>query len=494
MNTHIKIKVNFIFKLLVLILSLNFAQAGNNLTPSDTFDGNYLTASLVQVDNDLVYENVVMTISSVVSISGGTDYYANDYYDTKTNQLTIPQVTVGGKIYTNVIVKVGKIISIGGVLSSGIPLSGIWFYCKKIDCVDNMSKFKNFYTIAPSKSPLVLNTASNLSTNQSSVAKQADVLFDKNPYVALLLIDKDNIVFERYHPLVNNKTPLLVYSESKSFTSLAVGKALCSGLLPGLDVKMKSVNPQLTGLSYGEATIKQVLTMSSGAPRGTISSGGSPPLAPPYPNSPSSPFYYWDTFQVLKLFGGYQLDSTGNQVKAGQEFSYKNYDTLSLSFLFYQNQTNFFPEVFSQVWNDMKAENNSYWNYDRTGMVPTHSGFHAVPRDMARVGVTLKNIMQSKSTDCYTQYVQAAMTTQIKNNWKLFTNPEEQTSKINNGYGYQFWTEYVNDSTGTVYMRGALGQVLAINPNTGRIMVLFSYDESYEAQALDMFANWQKLN
>ena len=94
----------------------------------------------------------------------------------------------------------------------------------------------------------------------------------------------------------------------KSLTALTVGRVHCSGLLPDLDRKAKSYDDRLAGTQYGEATVRQLLMMASGAARGSAKRGGSP-LNPPahLPNA----------FFGNPWYAGYADHLVANQTAAG---------------------------------------------------------------------------------------------------------------------------------------------------------------------------------
>jgi hypothetical protein len=60
-----------------------------------------------------VYGNVVITVASVIRVDDGMPKIARDVYDPGTRQLSIGTVQVGSTVYTNVVVTVGKITSVG---------------------------------------------------------------------------------------------------------------------------------------------------------------------------------------------------------------------------------------------------------------------------------------------------------------------------------------------------------------------------------------------
>ena len=207
----------------------------------------------------------------------------------------------------------GDCLQSGGVLPQppeGIQPYALPVYCRGVDCVDSLSKFQTVYPIQPSGRPRLLPLTTRFSFKQRGLIQNANRIFDTNPTLAILLVEKGEIIFERYRPEVGPKTPFLGYSMGKSLTALTVGRVHCSGLLPDLDRKAKSYDDRLAGTQYGEATVRQLLMMASGATRGSAKGGGSP-LNPPahLPNAfLGSPWYagYADYQKQLHDYGAPQ--------------------------------------------------------------------------------------------------------------------------------------------------------------------------------------------
>lgn len=85
----------------------------------DIFDGSKLLIPNVFLGGTL-YSDVQVTVGKVLSIEGGTANNIYDRYNPANNQLTIPSVKVGNVTYTNVTIEVGSVISAGG-FSTPIP-------------------------------------------------------------------------------------------------------------------------------------------------------------------------------------------------------------------------------------------------------------------------------------------------------------------------------------------------------------------------------------
>ena len=81
---------------------------------ADTYDGSRLTVPYVQVNGGTIYTNVVARVGHIVSAIGGMPAGPWDSYSTQSGELTIPAVTYGGKVYTNVTVTIAGILSFGG--------------------------------------------------------------------------------------------------------------------------------------------------------------------------------------------------------------------------------------------------------------------------------------------------------------------------------------------------------------------------------------------
>jgi len=359
--------------------------------------------------------------------------------------------------------------------------------CERVDCVDSLSKFGKIKEVQPSTTPFPLKKKTDLGLTEKLFASRVDAIFDRNPAVAMIFIDKGEIVYERYHREVTDKTPLLGYSMSKSLTSMVVGRALCAGDLKSLETRMGDVNSDLNGTAYGNASIRQILMMASGAIRGTLAHGGSPSMAGF--GNPHNFSVYSSTLSQLRAFKDHQKRADGSQVRAGEEFSYKNLDTQSLAFLFPTSGDRTFTAIFEkEVWRAAGAENKGYWIHDAYDYIHTMSSFHGTARDWARVSLLILDAVSSDKSDCFTNYLKAATQTQIRN--LVNSLPEEnRIGRAFGGYGYQFWTQNFDDSE-AIYLSGHRGQRIAISPKKQRVMVVFSFQENYMSDLYKLFASW----
>src|SRR5207247_2611657 len=81
---------------------------------------------------------------------------------------------------------------------------------------------------------------------------------------ALLVLQGNQIIAERYRYGRTEKDRFISFSMAKSVVSVLVGKALEKGILKSLDDTVETYVPELKGSAYGPTTIRQLLRMSSG--------------------------------------------------------------------------------------------------------------------------------------------------------------------------------------------------------------------------------------
>lgn len=104
-----------------------------------------------------IYKDVSVYVGQVISVKSGKAEGAQDVYSPETNQLFIPSVQVGELTYTNVTISVGPVLSVGGFINTGkmggvssIPITKqIWDkYWKTVDPITSLSNNGfNYYKV-----------------------------------------------------------------------------------------------------------------------------------------------------------------------------------------------------------------------------------------------------------------------------------------------------------------------------------------------------------
>ena len=81
---------------------------------ADFYNKQELNIPAVQVLGGSVYNDVVATVSGIVSYGGGMPAHVQDVYDPATKQLTIAAIQIGSTVYTNAVVTIGAVVQVGG--------------------------------------------------------------------------------------------------------------------------------------------------------------------------------------------------------------------------------------------------------------------------------------------------------------------------------------------------------------------------------------------
>lgn len=262
-----------------------------------------------------------------------------------------------------------------------------------------------------------------------------------------ILISKDGkVIYENYSDAAKAKswTPIGM-SMSKSVTAMAVGKAHCDGHIKSLDEPLKAYVPRLSGTSWGEAPIKHVLMMSSGAYQTDSRAHAGHKDA----KMQREIGVMLNRGQMTTDFIDYMKAADEKQFQSGQKFNYNNFDTIALGLLVSQATKRPFPKfVEESIWRAARMEYDAAWMTNNLGQASAYQGLSAHPHDWIRLGQWVLKQLDDKGT-CFSEYL-AAMTSQ-----------QIPTGQRIPGYGYQTWIECAENVD--FCFIGFGGQYLAFN-------------------------------
>ncbi|MBU3588751.1 serine hydrolase [Polynucleobacter sp. 80A-SIGWE] len=301
-------------------------------------------------------------------------------------------------------------------------------------------------------------------------AKRAEKFFeDDGQNLAMLMLDHGQIVYERYAEGVNQDSKMFSWSMAKSLTAYTVGEALCSGKLKSLNDQAESYAPEIKDSAYGKATIKQLLTMSSGAPPG----------APEYMGSQKD--------EWMNLTRGFKsitdmINLYGARTENPDVFAYKNLDTDTL--VLAVNGGGNFQDIFTKsIWNRAGPEKSATWLVDKDGVINGSFGLGATLRDWARLALESLEMRGGARGKCIQEFMRSATTKQIAN--------EGGTTINYYHYGYQTWID-PREQTGIYVWLGAYGQKVMIDPRNKKILILFrhQHDAHVNQQLSRLYRAW----
>jgi CubicO group peptidase (beta-lactamase class C family) len=303
------------------------------------------------------------------------------------------------------------------------------------------------YQLKPSSQPRLLPPAAPSDFTQKLTTEGQRFVGNA---VSALVLDNGQLVFELYNQGGESSGMTNAWSMTKSMTSLAVGEALCAGKIKSLDDLAQTYVPALDGTPYGKATIKQLLTYTSGA---------EDPGGNGYEGIHSRIGYHAMVNHKRSLVELIKSHSGTSRFKAGERFIYNGLDSQTLS-LVVRNATGVpLPSWFeSTVWAAAGAESAGAW------FVGNGNGevlFFATTRDLARLGqFVLERLTDQAGSECIRAYLK-----------------EAAKPLVNKGYwpaapmwGYALHT----GADGNIWMFGHNDQRVGINVAKKRVFVTTS--------------------
>ena len=259
----------------------------------------------------------------------------------------------------------------------------------------------------------------------------------------LLVIKNGKIVYERYG-LGNSEDSLWVsWSIAKSVSSLLVGAAIGEGYIKSVDEKVTDYLPRLKGSSYDQATIQNILQMSSGVQ-------WNEDYADPESDVNSAD---WNTLALYEYLRNKPRDS-----EPGEDFNYNTAETNLVGTLLRSAIGNNLSTYLSEkIWQPFGMESDANWMLTEPGGGEAGGCcISATLRDYGRIG--LFALSNGRLRDG---------TRMLPDNWM---SDSTTPSKAYSGYGYLWWL----DGGGVFKASGIFGQGIYIDPRENVVIVLHS--------------------
>jgi CubicO group peptidase (beta-lactamase class C family) len=322
----------------------------------------------------------------------------------------------------------------------------------------------------------------NPTSNEIYSISYADNLIGNNQNIkALILIDKGEIVYEKYNDPAGYDSMFHGYSMTKTITSFAIGSAICKNFI-NVNDKLGNLDPVFLKTGYENASIKDLLMMASG----TTSA------------DPDSNFKIYvkiidDFYANEKSIIDSSVNSNISQSKKGffkyyqpgEIFDYKNSDSAMLGYIL-NKKTNSKGSafVYENILVNAGVNGKISFAEDKNKVFFGAYGARMMPHDWARLAIWSRE--EIKKDTCFGNYLKEATKTQINNTEKRF-------ARWINGYGYQIWTD--NSLVKNSYWAyGHGGQKIAWNRFNDKILIAFSTSENWHPEASRLFELWSKDN
>ena len=313
----------------------------------------------------------------------------------------------------------------------------------------------------PSSTPMAQTKVTKEPDYRWSVDGQSGLTVDdylkRQPAMALLVIKDGVIQVERYQYGRTAQHRFLSNSMAKTITAMAIGLALREGRIKSLDDKAEVYAPALAGTLYGEATIRNLLRMSSGAKFEELYDGRDD-LA-----------RYGAAAQNGGAAAGAKVITTRLHPQ-GQLFNYASAETDMLA-LVMRGATGQTLSAYLEprLWQPMGAQTLGLWRAGSDGLERASGNFNATAQDYARLGMLLANDGIRPDRPDLGEILPKDFVMEATD-WHRHPEafaPNKATPYY--GYGYQVWT--FPGQQRRFALLGVYGQSIFVDPAQKLVMV-----------------------
>lgn len=267
----------------------------------------------------------------------------------------------------------------------------------------------------------------------------------------LLVLQDGRIRLERYGLGFGPEGRWTSFSVAKSVTSTLVGTAIADGHIEGLETPITRYLPELTGSAYDGVSVRQLLTMSSGADWNED---------------------YEDPESDVAHFFGDRTIAEGTEptldymrrlrraAEPGTRWHYSTGETSLVGVLIARATGQPLADYLSKkIWRPYGMERDAAWMIDDNGQEPGGCCLVASLRDWGRVGqfVLDGGVIDGKPV--------------VPDDWfAAATTKQIDIGTPGRGYGFQWWTH----DDGSYEARGIFGQYIHFEPEQRMVVVILS--------------------
>lgn len=263
-----------------------------------------------------------------------------------------------------------------------------------------------------------------------------------NHVQGVIVIQNNKIKLEAYSNGIDKETLWTSFSVAKSVSSMLVGVALKEGDIESLDDPLKKYISELDGYDYGEVSVRQLLTMTSGIAWNEDYEDHNSDVAQMYLQPCEGNESHILTYMKQLKFSN----------KPGTTWNYSTGETDLVGILVQKATGKSLAEYLSEkIWKPWGMEHCAYWLADECSNENIGgSGLSASLRDFARLGTLM--LRESKLNNNII----------LAEEWvKDATSVLYKTNEEGDGYGYLWW----RSNSGSYAAVGIFGQMIYIDPS-----------------------------
>ena len=293
-----------------------------------------------------------------------------------------------------------------------------------------------------------------------------DAAFDANYTDGILVMHKGRIVYERYDGCLDENTLHGAMSVTKSITGLLAEVLVAEGALDET-LPIAAIIPELANSAFGDATVKQVLEMTTAldysedysdpdAEVWTYAQAGSPL---PKPDGYTGPRSYFGYLQTVEKQGAH-----------GDAFGYKTVNADAAGWLVARTTGVSVSDYLSnRIWTWIGVERDAFYTVDSIGTPFAGGGFNATLRDMGRFGQLVLNQGMWNGE----QIIPAQAIDRIRQGGDKGVFAKAGYALLP-GWSYRGMWWVSHDDHGAFAARGVHGQTIWIDPTAEMVIVRFA--------------------
>jgi CubicO group peptidase (beta-lactamase class C family) len=283
---------------------------------------------------------------------------------------------------------------------------------------------------------------------------------------AVLILHKGRIVHERYYGVMKPDQTHIAFSVTKSYVGTLAEMLIAEGKIDEGAAVSRYI-PELAASGFGDATVRQVLDMTTGIsysedytdPNADVAKYGVAAGMRPAPPGYAGPRAIYDYLLTIAKQGAH-----------GEQFTYKTVNTEVLSWII-ARVTGKRPHVVlsERIWSKLGAEHDADVVVDSAGAPAVGGGLNPTLRDMARFGEAMRLGGRFNGQ----QIVPASVVARIAAGASK-ADFAKAGYKTLPGWSYksQWWVSH--NPHGAYMARGIHGQAIYIDPKAEMVIVRFA--------------------
>jgi CubicO group peptidase (beta-lactamase class C family) len=285
---------------------------------------------------------------------------------------------------------------------------------------------------------------------------------------AFIVIQDDNILYEKYFNGIERDSIVTSFSTAKSFTSALVGAAIADGLIHSVDDPITDYLPELAERDprFSAITIRDLLRMSSGIHY----------LETGFINGDDAKTYYYPDLRSLAL------DETRIEGAPGEVFLYNNFHPLLLGLILERaTGTTVAGYLQEKIWQPLGMEYHASWSLDERGFEKMESGINARAIDFARFGRLFLNHGNWQGTQVLAaDWVAESTAPDAEQAPAGYYANMPGFSEQGGYYQYMWWGIRREDGSYDFTAHGKYGQYIYVSPDKKLIIVRNGEQEPVE--------------